>query len=314
MVILSQISINIKEKYLPLMNLSFSTAGMPTFKTKRQKFGIGSFIILVIMGAGFTIAGYAAYKSMQIDPSWPRTQGTVVGSSSRISDGSELHTPIVEYTVNGQTYQVPGGSSSSARPTIGSAKEVGYNPANPDEAKAVQGLGVMSLVLLFPVVGTGMLIIAPVLLIKSLRRSSRIKKLLQTGHKVQGVIVDLASTRSNGSNYKIVVAATDNYGTVQNYESDGLQGIAGLAMSNFQNNPIVIDVYLDPADPKNYYVDISDIPSLSPQRISELVQSAVTRQQTAAAPTSTPGQLPNQAPVPPQAATQSTQPPTNFPQ
>ena len=70
------------------------------------------------------------------------------------------------------------------------------------------------------------------------------------------------------------MSATDNTGVVQNYVSDSLNGVAGLAMADFQNNPILIDVYVDLINPQNYYVDISDIPNLTPQRISELIQAA----------------------------------------
>ena len=51
-------------------------------------------------------------------------------------------------------------------------------------------------------------------------------------------------------------------------------------MADFRNNPIAIDVYIDTTNPKKYYVDISDIPNLTPERIQELIKSALDRKPT----------------------------------
>ncbi len=93
---------------------------------------------------------------------------------------------------------------------------------------------------------------------------------------MQGILTDIQSTGGNNNgSYKIVISATNIAGVVQNYVSDSLNNIAGLAMADFRNNPIPIDVYIDPTKPQNYYVDISDIPNLTPERIAQLTQSAV---------------------------------------
>ena len=119
--------------------------------------------------------------------------------------------------------------------------------------------------------------------VKSILRTRNIDKLVSGGHKLQGVLVDLQTQQSkNGATYQIVVAATGRSGTVQNYVSDPLSGVGGLAMADFQNNPIPIDVYVDPSNPKHYYVDISDIPNLTPERISQLVKMAADKQSQSA--------------------------------
>lgn len=107
---------------------------------------------------------------------------------------------------------------------------------------------------------------------------------MQTGQKLQGVIVDImldnshnsGSTGMNVANtrYKIVVAASRSNGSVENYVSDSLSGIAGLAMADFKSHPIPIDVYIDPIDSTKYYVDISEIPNLSAERITSLIGAA----------------------------------------
>jgi hypothetical protein len=98
--------------------------------------------------------------------------------------------------------------------------------------------------------------------------------LVQTGQKLQGVMVDLQSQGTNNNGYKIVVAADNGSGAVQNYVSDSLTGVGSLAMADFRTSPIPIDVYVDPSNPENYYVDISDIPNLTPERIQSLLQAA----------------------------------------
>lgn len=245
------------------------------FKAKRQKFGVGSLIFLLLFGAVFAGAGFFAINSSKVDPNWTRISGEVVDSSSRISDGSTTYTAVVKYSVNGQEYQTTSSFSSSFAPTIGEKREIAYNPSQPNQAKVVEGAGATWWLWLFPIIGVAILIIAPVSFIKSLKRSSEINNLMQTGQKLQGILTDIQSAGSNNNNsYKIVVSATDNTGTVQNYVSDSIGGIGGLAMADFQSNPIPIDVYIDPTNPQNYYVDIADIPNLTPERITQLIQSA----------------------------------------
>lgn len=275
------------------MNIPLNNFGNSPFKTKRQGFGLGSLIAMIFIGAAFTAVGFIIYQSTIIDKNWTRVQGEIVDVTSSINDGSTTYTPIIKYEVNGQSYRAAGSNGSSSYPNIGSMREVAYNPDRPDQSKAVGGAGSKIFILLFPAIGVLLLILAPFSFIKSLKRSGKIKDLTQTGQKLSGVLVDILSTGGGNNNtYKIVVAATDNTGTVQNYTSDNVNGAADLAMADFRNNPIPIDVYVDPTNQQNYYVDISDIPNLTPQRIGELIKSAISTSQPTsiiqnAAPTQT---------------------------
>lgn len=302
------------------MNISFNNFGNTNFKVRRQKFGIGLLIFLILFGAVLTAVGIFAYKSMQIDESWTRTQGEVADVSSRISDGSTTYTSVIKYEINGKSYQVSS-SSGSTSPNIGEKREVAYNPARPHQSKVSDASSFKLLVMLFPVIGIAMLILAPFLFIKSKKRSNRIKNLMQTGQKLQGILVDIQMmgvSSDNNNTYKIAVSAADSSGKVQNYTSDSLSGVAGLAMADFQNKPILIDVYVDPGDPQNYYVDISDIPNLTPQRIGDLIKSAVSPAQpnTITGTVQQTAQSVQQTPSVPQPS-QPMQPPTtsnpNFP-
>lgn len=261
------------------MNISFNS-NIANFKVRRQQFGIFSLIFLLLFGAVFAGSGLFFINSSKIDSSWNRISGEIVDSSSRISNESTTYNPVIQYSVDGQNYRLTSSSGSSFYPNIGGKLEVAYNPSRPDQAKVVDGVGAQAFLWLFPVIGIGILVLAPILFIRSMHRSKKIKNLMQTGQKLQGVLVDVQSTGSSDNNntYKIVVSATDISGAVQNYVSDQLGGIGGLAMADFRKNPIPIDVYVDPANSQNYYVDISDVPNLTPERIGELIKSAANKQ------------------------------------
>ena len=261
------------------MNININP-NMTNLKVRRQKFGIGSLIFLFIFGAIFMSLGILALKSNKVDPSWTKVTGEIVDSSSHISDGSTTYSPVIKYEVGGQSYKVAGSLSSSSYPNIGEKREVAYNPVRPDQSKVVETASSQWFLYLFPFIGIVCLALTPYLFIRSVKRSSHIKRLMQSGQKLQGVLVDVQSAGNNKSiSYKIVVSASDLNGTVQNYVSDTLKGIGGLAMADFRNTPIPIDVYIDPTNPQNYYVDIADVPNLTPDRIGELIKSAMQNKQ-----------------------------------
>lgn len=258
------------------MNLS-SISGMTNIKVKRQKFGVYQLISLIITGLVFVGFGIFSINNSKVNPTWTKINGQVVDASNNISDGTTTYTPVIQYSVNGQTYRVTSGVSSNVYPNIGEAREVAYDPARPGQSKVIEGAGIYAFLWIFTVLGIGLVILAFVLYIKSRQRSSKINNLMQVGQKVQGILTDIQTIGGNQNNntYKIVVSATDASGTVQNYTSDSLAGIGGLAMADFRQNPIPIYVYIDPARPENYYVDVADIPNLTPERISELIKSVV---------------------------------------
>lgn len=284
---------------------------LPGFKVQRKKFGIGSLIMLMAFGAIFGGIGYFVVGTAKIDPSWTKVDGVIVSSSAVYgAEGDTTYAPVVAYKVNNQEYQVKSTTSSSFQPDVGGSKQVAYNPSTPQNAKVVAGSGEQAFMYLFPAVGGFIFLLAPILYARSAKRTASINNLMQTGQKLQGVLVDIQQVGSsnNSMSYKIVVSASDPSGTVHNYVSDDLGGIGGLAMSNFQATPIPIDVYVDTGNPQNYYVDVSDIPNLTPERIAQLVQSASQPQsiappepanlQTQPAPTQ-PVPVPPSSPLPP---------------
>jgi hypothetical protein len=247
---------------------------MTGLKAKRQRFSIFSLLFLCIFGAVFASVGFFILYMNHAKPGWTRTTGQIVSVATSQTSDSTIYTPIVQYTVDEQTYEVSPDISTSTYPHVGEDQEVAYNPAQPAESKVIQSTRTLWFLYLFPIFGIVCFLLAPYLFITSVRRSSAINRLMQNGLKLQGVLVEV-QTGSNNNGVKIVVSATNPDGVVRNYVSDTIKGGASIAMADFRTNPIPIDVYINPSDADDYYVDIADIPNLTPQRIQELIATAV---------------------------------------
>lgn len=242
---------------------------------KRQKFGLGSLAILLIGGVIFALMGYVAVKDTHVDSTWQRISGQIVDASvSSSGHGTTDYFPVVKYSVGSQDYRVTGNLGSSIYPTLGAQKQVAYNPSQPSQARVVESITATLWLWLFAAIGMVAIVFGIISFIRSIYRSRNINNLIHAGQKTRGIIVDVqASIEVNQTwYYKVVVAAPDQTGVIRNYTSDAISGVAGLAVSDLKKSPIPIDVYIDPKNPNSYYVDISDIPTLTPERISELAQ------------------------------------------
>lgn len=237
-------------------------------KITRQKFGVSTLIFLELFGVVLISFGLWFINKTKIDPTWIRTQAEVVDiKTSQDNHGATMFSPVLRYSVNGENYQFTRSWSSSDYPTIGTKEKIAYNPNVPSEAKAVEGIQGLAVLLLLVVAGTVCVIMAPILFVKSLKRSKIIKNLIQTGEKLSGVLVRVKSVGgpgARGNHYKIIVSATDKTGITKEYISDPTSTLADLTGVDFNNNSIPVDVYVNPIDSQQYYVDIVSIPDLMP--------------------------------------------------
>ena len=84
---------------------------------------------------------------------YEETQGKVVSSfAARTNRGGRTvthHTPVVEYVVDGNIYQIKGEIQSELRPNTGVPVSIRYNPQNPEEAVFASKLFNMNFFLLF---------------------------------------------------------------------------------------------------------------------------------------------------------------------
>lgn len=265
------------------MNI-FNLAG--TYKAKRHQTGLKDVVLSLVFGGMFIVVMIPLSNSNRTPAGWENVSGQVVETSERRGDDSTLYTAIVEYRVDGQAYRVASNVSSSWQPTMGDSRKVTYNPAKPSESKLIEEGILPNLIFwLFPGIGSLWIILTVYSYLKSKNRTRQIQNLVSSGTKVTGVLIDIKTPFNQANDtYQIVVSATDVRGVVQNYVSDPVSGIGALGLSDFRTQPIPIDVYVDRSNPDKYYVDVSDIPNLTPERIQQLVQSAQTPQRPAPAP------------------------------
>ncbi len=196
------------------------------------------------------------------------TTGMVVDfvrQSSTDSDNRETYSyaPVVEFTTEDKQ-EIRFTSSVSSNPPsydVDDSVSVMYNPASPHDAKInsffelwfgsiIAGfLGLIS-----SGVGFG-------LIISSILRSRTIKKLLESGQKIEVAIKQVAldeSLKVNGrSPYKILCEYNDG-GKILILKSDNIWFDPTEYLKDQK-----ISVYMDPANHKKYYVDISFLPKLA---------------------------------------------------
>src|SRR3989338_5680768 len=242
----------------------------------RHKFGLAFLALFLLFGAAFVSAGLIGFRSLGVDERWERVSGVVTDVISQREDEGTLYAPVVGYEVDGRPYEVASRSRSSVYPTLGASREVAYNPNRPDQAKLVEGVGVKLFFLIFLLVGGMFVVIGPTFFLQSRRRSKVIEHLVHSGKKLQGVLIEVRQVGSFNKKtlYKVVVAAADTHGSVKNYESDSVSGIGGLLMVDLQKTPVPVDVFLDPIDPGQFYVDVSDLPNLTPHNLHDLISRA----------------------------------------
>ncbi len=263
------------------MNISwtFPWTGRGTV-SRQDDMSAKSLVVAVVFGGAFAAAGFLFWTLSRVDPTWTRVSGTVVDVAISRSNGSgdSMYAPVVSYVAEGRTYEVTESWRSSSRPDVGDEAEVAYEPGRPGRAAVVPGTFMSVLPWTLVTFGLGFVAFSIRSFTKGRKRSARIRRLVETGERLQGVLIDVHATTTNRTTeYDLVVAATDPTGVVQNYVSDTIVGAAGLLLADYANQPIPIDVYVDRSNPRDYYVDLSDIPNLTPQRIIELVKSALGR-------------------------------------
>jgi len=79
---------------------------------------------------------YAASTAYKLETTGVVTEGIVTGLDESNTDGSSTYSPIVEFTVNGQTYTFESGNASSPPAyQVGETVNVRYDPADPNTAQ-----------------------------------------------------------------------------------------------------------------------------------------------------------------------------------
>lgn len=123
----------------------------------------------------------------------------------------------------------------------------------------------------FSAIGIIVMIASVVSYDRAKRRTQVIADLVTHGIKTTATITRFNTQRSSDSNAATITSVQficegKDIITQQprRYKTDWIGGNVLYALSTYQSNPISVDVFVNPQDPKNYYVDITTIPYAPP--------------------------------------------------
>jgi hypothetical protein len=109
----------------------------------RAKTGLALYVLLSVMGVGLLASGLsfvsiALYEHTQTSApaSWRTSQGVICDVRSIQGSSPELFQSTVCYRVNGQTYRISD-LPSPVRATLGTVREVRYDPGNVSLARDI---------------------------------------------------------------------------------------------------------------------------------------------------------------------------------
>ena len=122
------------------MSNSNTNSSLGFFDSIKDGFQAGCLIVflnLILIGL-FGAGGYIAYNNYQLRTNSASTIGTVIRleESSSASEGGTAYSPVFQYEVNGQTYEVE--RQYATRPPthrVGEQETIFYDPASPEKAQ-----------------------------------------------------------------------------------------------------------------------------------------------------------------------------------
>lgn len=208
-----------------------------------------------------SIGGWFYWDDLELAETGARAQGVVINlESSRDSDGDTTYRPVVEFTDQSGTSHQFVGSVGSSPPAFsrGEHVEVIYDPWAPEDVL----IDSFSTRYLFPLAfgGFGSLfaLIGGGLMFAWFRRRAVISDLKESGLRIQAEFTHCyldTSTRINGrSPYRVTAQGTHPAtGKLASFTSDAIW----LDLSDVLKDRDV-PVIVDPADPDDHYVDLSE--------------------------------------------------------
>lgn len=243
-----------------------------------QRYMMGKMTVILSLAVGgfFIGIGWLFYSAGTAEEGWISATGTVIEIEKHSGSGSSTtYSPVVEFRVDGDSYTVGSSISSSAKPTVGEEREIYYNPTDPNDAVIKNSTGSTAVFFICILVGLLIIVSLPIGVFRTRKRTKEIERLKSQGTQHQGIVTDVNyKGKANGKKISKVIVAADIHGTVKEFVSDSVVGAQSIVLEDLENNPIAVDVFIDPNDPEKYYVDIDDIRGVSGQRIQELIQKA----------------------------------------
>jgi len=235
-------------------------SGKEVKKIKRKDYGLSTGILFFLFGAvTAAVLAYMAAQDMEFEASATECIATISRIEERGCHGSMRkdcsYTAYVKYVVDGKEYERDLRHYSSGMYT-GKVVTVYYNPDNPGE---ISHGGITALLpfilfaLLFVVIGAVMMLFA-------LRRYLLRRELLRCGNIVRAEfdsVMPGSSKVNDMSSYIIRCKWTDKRGDAYVLDSENLW---------FDPAPIIEEkrikkfpVYMDPQNPKRYYISVDEL-------------------------------------------------------
>lgn len=209
-------------------------------------------IIGIIAGLLFTvIPGILVFNQYQIVSTGQEVVAVVSDIITVQTDDGTSYKPEFTYTYNGvqQTYLPNYTASRSLLPNVGDEKKLSVS----DRGVVVRSIGIGLLgPLIGLLIGLLVLVISILSMIKGIKRSGNIATLKRFGRKI-----NVRFVRKDTTSYRV----NNQHGSILFFQEEGNDRV-------YQTHPIfsefsvkwleehIFDVYIDTANPDNYYVDM----------------------------------------------------------
>ena len=209
------------------------------------------------------IAGFVASSSQEKSNTYVQVEGMVIDFDQSSSDDSYTYYPIVEYTGNdGNTYTFRS-SVGSSPPSydINEIVKVMHPEGNPEKGELNDFTSLWLFPLIFGGLGFVFFAVGAGGFIYQRKANQQREFLLKSGQKITATVAGVNINRSltvNGRNpFRITCQRHDTANnTIHTYESENIW----FDPTSFAPTGKEVTVYVDYANPKKYYVDISFLP------------------------------------------------------
>jgi hypothetical protein len=222
--------------------------------------------LFAVIGAGMLVgAGAMRANTRSFLAHASATQGTVVAlQPKRSSDGSTTYSPVVSFKHGAQLIQFTSQTSSSPPGYhVGETVPVRYLEMNPYDAKLDSFFSLWGGALILGGLGAVFLLIGGGMILVPLRRKRVDDYLLHEGVPVE------AEIQSVGINTDVSVNGRNPFRIVAQWQDPATSQVHVFESHNIWFDPSSfikqkgIRVFVDRANPKKYYVDVSFLPQLA---------------------------------------------------
>ena len=223
-------------------------------------------VVFGAVGAALLVAAFITLRSARsFESTAVGASGEVIDLAPSYSDGSATHAPVVRFeTPDGR--EVIFESSVSSHPPaydIGERVDVLYAPDDPGDAVIDSFWQVYLAPVILGGIGSIFLLIGGGMLVSQIVARRRRERLMASGRRVTARIqgVDLNTSIAVNGRHPFCITSqwmNPDTGELHVFRSDGIWYDPSMHIDRE-----TVDVLIDPANPKRYYVDTSFLPKVA---------------------------------------------------